>query len=685
MNTERIASKGGIRISILSFSLLLFLFTLVPGKNVFDWRVVYRPSEGFLNPVYVDQFETFLEEMAEHGYNAVFLGGVAMNKIHTADAQAKERVHQMIAKSAKLGITIIPMAQGQTTPHSVDTSFVEAFPNIGTPFTVSGKTATVTVPPVSIGDPGFETPFGTRWKGAKFEQDTKVKRSGNASYRIDNPGKKSWFYQEIPVTPHRTYELSIYVKLSKDVSNLKDIGFMVVKGKRAILRKRDSNRNRIGGSAKGGGWVLHTDEFYSMECSSVSLFVVAAGAKSGSGSIWFDDVMVKEVGLYQTVQRETLSPIVVQSNDGAKVYLEGVDYTVGEQQLEILPGSSISGGEKLKVNWSTRATSIMRVPPTAFCGAGAWDVVRQQIRTEDEWFQTSPARLMIYSEWRVAGWDPACIEDFNIASKGCGPYFGHVARETENLYRAANSNREVLVFNDSFDPYHNSKPSYLVTNGGTFGSWTGLSEKTIVVNWNVFFRKESMRFFAGMDDSNWNGYGVKKVRQRQIISSGAGPNYWIDWLSKLDTLEKEGLSDDAVIGIAFQQYGFNANYDKIGAMADYCKDAGRWGTGPIQFPTAGIAPAENSVGSKSLSLSISLKSHAGIRRLHFAIPHTGHIELSVFNLSGRKVARILDETMSSHTYGTDLKITSFPAGIYFVRLTLDGKEGGHITKKLIVL
>lgn len=667
-------------------SVILCVLSLpLHGKNIFHWRCVIRPDEPFTNPSGVNAFEKFLEEQVKpNDYNAVFFDGAPMSRLHTYDEKAKLRIHQMLAKAKQLQIAIIPGANGQGLPRGLGDGHEEAFSNNATPFKVSGGVALVDSPPVAVKDAGFETPPGQNWKcNGPFQQDFEIKRSGQSSARIINPRQYGQVTQRIPVTPHRTYELSVFMKLSKDVSSTKNIGFIVVAGGLPILKKRGSNRNRINASALGGGWFRHVDSFNSRHHSQVELRIITTEAKAGvQGTFWFDDVAVQEVGLYEIVRRASL-PVRVSSAAGKKEYVEGTDYHVGDRKLTIPEGSGISEGEALGVDWYGAATCDTRNASTAFCSEETWHEVGQQIARVDEWFQTPPAQLIKYSEWRTAGWDPACIQPFEIDNVGSGPYMGYVTQRTANMVQVANSNREVIIINDAYDPYHNSRSTYYAVNGGSLGSWSGLSEDLIIYNWNVHNKPKSLEFFAGTNNHSWPRFGVKESRQRQIVAAGSfGEGNWREWLSALDSLEAIGkLPDGSVIGINYQTY--RGAYGNVGAMADFFKAAGRWGTGPIQFPEAGIDKATLQLSRGNVSMQV-LRPSVNVRSLRFMVPANQGVELAIFDLRGQIVSKVMNERMAAGSYERKIDTSRMAPGVYFVRLAVVGERVSDATRKMVV-
>jgi plastocyanin len=68
--------------------------------------------------------------------------------------------------------------------------------------------------------------------------------------------------------------------------------------------------------------------------------------------------------------------------------------------------------------------------------------------------------------------------------------------------------------------------------------------------------------------------------------------------------------------------------------------------------------------------------------IEFALPHASHVLLTVSNLLGQEVARVLDKDESAGTHQVVFSPQGLPSGVYFYRL----KAGDFVqTKKLLLL
>lgn len=689
-----------------NFSLCAIVVLMAAGsayaKNMFEWRLVTLPSLGFKNAAQVQTASDYMARMKASGYNGLILGGGSITHLPKQPPEAKARIQQFVATAGHNGISIIPLSQGPDGNPFMDSTLVEAFPCKATAFAVAnGEARAKGDPSLAFANGGFEEDFSP-WQLDRnyFSIDSTVMRSGGASLRCDDPtANYVRANQNIKVKPYTAYRLSMWVKTQNIATHnnkygdwkCRDIAFTVQGGGVYIY----SDRYFKNGLSANTNWKLVQTHFHSLGNTSVKVSVQATRGHQYKGTVWYDDIAISEVGLCGAVIRENME-VVVKSTAG-KVFSEGSDYAIGEEKLTIPAGSSIKNGDKLLVDWYRMANVVSSRSNAAFCYQDIWAGMRKQIALEDEWFGVSSAKMMKYSEWRLAGWDPVCIQSYDINNIGSAGYTSAVANITNRLYKEANGSRIGLVYNDAYDPYHNSKAAYYVVNGGCAGSGYGLDEDIIVVNWcgSQHNRYKSLRFFAGTDGVSRPGWGVKTSRQRQILSTALGIPSWQQWMAQLDLAEEDGnLPDGSVIGITYHTYkAFPQYYDQIEHMAAVCDSAGRWGSGPIPFPkaTPGVPYDVTGVkreGSQIVIGDIALTTGNGVgskhRLLRFSIPDNKNVKLSIYDLQGKRVAILLDEQMAPNTYVRNLNVSNFAAGVYFASLEVKEKGVKRITLKLMV-
>ena len=60
--------------------------------------------------------------------------------------------------------------------------------------------------------------------------------------------------------------------------------------------------------------------------------------------------------------------------------------------------------------------------------------------------------------------------------------------------------------------------------------------------------------------------------------------------------------------------------------------------------------------------------------IRYALPITGHIDLSIYNMLGQKVATLVSEEQTAGNHKVNWDASNFPSGVYFCRLDADGLQ-----------
>ncbi len=69
--------------------------------------------------------------------------------------------------------------------------------------------------------------------------------------------------------------------------------------------------------------------------------------------------------------------------------------------------------------------------------------------------------------------------------------------------------------------------------------------------------------------------------------------------------------------------------------------------------------------------------------ISYSIPEGGHVSLSVYDIKGRKLETLVDETQAPGSYKVNFNASKYPSGIYFCRLNTE--NGYTDTKKMAVM
>lgn len=510
----------------------------------------------------VADLDGLMSRAADAGYNGFVLGdyGAQYQKLQNESAQYTANFQTVAAQAQTLGLTLIPYGLAEGDAVYWDRTTAEAVPVQGTPFVVSGSTASVQNAPNVVADPGFEASSSSAWStDSVCSVDTTVSHSGSASMRCDNPGLDDAYgharmYQTVNVTAFRAYQFSFWAKTSA-------INFGLTTD---ILGANGAEQNLGGGLGNGAsqatqGWTQYTINLMSFHNTQVSIYL-GAWAPGGTGSFWIDDVSVTEVGLANTLERPG-SPVTVTSQSGTTTYAEGTDFTVGDQQLTLPQGSAIRDGEALAVSWYQLADYFGDF--NSYCQANTWTLNTQFATGMDALFANGgphpPGMMFDFDEWRVMGWDPSCP-----AGQTAGQYLAATTAQMETLLWGIGPSYELYTWSDMYEPNENQNPQYYLSNGTLAGSQAGLDPRTVIMQW--IEGSGSLQYFSGL--------GL-----RGII---AGYYDSVDnvnaWLTDLDTAEAQGTL--GVVGFMYTTW--DANYSDLENVANAIKThvPNRWQSGP---------------------------------------------------------------------------------------------------------
>ncbi|GEM_PF-1466132 len=68
--------------------------------------------------------------------------------------------------------------------------------------------------------------------------------------------------------------------------------------------------------------------------------------------------------------------------------------------------------------------------------------------------------------------------------------------------------------------------------------------------------------------------------------------------------------------------------------------------------------------------------------INFTLPAFGNVELSIYDILGRKIQTVIDMPMEAGNYRADWNASAYPSGLYIARLQVGGEM---VTKKLVLL
>ncbi len=367
---------------------------------------------------------------------------------------------------------------------------------------------------------GFEAYRGDRPLGWKFVDkpgritfiDRKIRHGGRVSLRMEEIGRWDPVHghgracQSLEVKPFRYYHLSAWVRTE---------GFQAAGRVRILVLAPDGTslcflQPRIRPDMP---WRRVHVTFNTLDHQKVNVYLGVWGGKAGR--IWWDDIEIEPAGLVNLVRREG-APFRAVSPGGKVVYREGKDFTGAADPFlfhtprkagtwvwhtppfPLVPkGSRLAEGETVLLSYyhtafihTSQAMVCMSVP--ALYDLLAWQAkeVKQKVRPDGYFMQ--------HDEIRIQGWDKSCLD----RKMTPGEILADNVRRCVTILKKTDPGKPVYVWSDMFDPFHNARKKgryYLVRGEGPWwGSWKGLPESVIVVNWHRHQpgRLDSLKFFA---------------------------------------------------------------------------------------------------------------------------------------------------------------------------------------------
>src|SRR5438093_2919651 len=214
--------------------------------------------------------------------------------------------------------------------------------------------------------------------------------------------------------------------------------------------------------SRSDAWQKVAVAFNSLAYESVTVAPRVRG--SAGGKLRIEDLALEEIGLTNVLRRPG-TPLVVRGEASGEVYAEGRDFAPAADaqlnfrwdhegpEIEILPGSRIREGERLRVSYY-HGTSIYRgQTPVCMSEPKLYDIWRAQARLVHQ--RLRPAKyLLSMDEIRTAGSCEACKK----RSLTLGQLLGDCLTKQFQMLRESNPNAELLVWSDMLDPNHNANP-----------------------------------------------------------------------------------------------------------------------------------------------------------------------------------------------------------------------------------
>lgn len=208
-------------------------------------------------------------------------------------------------------------------------------------------------------------------------------------------------------------------------------------------------------------------------------------------------------------------------------------------------------------------------------------------------------------------------------------------------------------------------------NTSTTGSFSGPDTVTA---------GQTVSFTLTYTGTNSGTYGVDIAAKTGILAPGSSSAY-LKLLSD-ELVQKTGLT---VTSLTFSYTAPSTpGTDTLYATIDKGY-SGRWNwipnKGIVVKLATGITKEEGIVSGYSLKQNYPNPFNP-VTRIGFAIPKSEFVSISVFDIEGREVAKILNTTLQAGNYSVEWKADKITSGVYYYRI----KAGDFSqTKSMIVL
>jgi hypothetical protein len=475
-----------------SFSLVLILgffpWSLASAAALERW--IYCPQNLWVDKN-LDNLEALLRRAAKAGYTHVLLSDSKFSKLGDMDAHYFRNIERVKNLASELHLELVPALFSIGYSNDLlwhDPNLIEALPVRDALFVVKNSEARLQPDPV-VGLKGGDFADVSQWDW----KDPDVQPDNGAVVIRDPKGKPARIVQKLHLKPFRQYHISVRIK-SQEFHGTPEV--------KVLAGNRSLNFNSLRTKATQD-WTTHQVVFNSLEFSDASLYL---GCWDGrTGSLWFKDAKLEEVGLVNLVRRKG-TPLVVQKEDGP-ILTEGRDYAnVTDPNMGVHPwkGSydvwhlppliktSLPDGTRLRVSFYHVVT--VHDDQAMICPSEprTLELLRDQARRMHAAWKAR-GYMMSHDEIRVLNWCQACQR----RNLDAGAILADNVKSCIQILRQINPGGKIYVWSDMFDPNHNAHNDYYLVRGDLKGSWEGLDKEIIIVPWYFDKRKESLGFFAG--------------------------------------------------------------------------------------------------------------------------------------------------------------------------------------------
>eukprot|EP01113_Clastostelium_recurvatum_P008802 TRINITY_DN1418_c0_g1_i6.p1 TRINITY_DN1418_c0_g1~~TRINITY_DN1418_c0_g1_i6.p1 ORF type:complete len:590 (+),score=119.99 TRINITY_DN1418_c0_g1_i6:75-1844(+) len=451
-----------------------------------------------------------IDEARAAGYTGMVLADNALSDLNRPDFNTAT-LKEIVSYAESKGVKVTPTTANYGYSNSIvvfNRTWAEAQQSVGARFKVSGSSLLLqnSLPPLVNGN--FENGktgwFSLNDEGVTLDTDASHCHGGSACAVIEpNPtGKPQRLYQKITVVPYRTYHLRFWVKYTGLNSDIKISGY----GTGGIWRLM----NQVSRPSATQDWMMVDSTFISFESDTISLYI---GLGEHAGTVWVDDISAEEIALMNVMRRDG-TPLRIYNPVNNVTYNEGSDvYTISDPlsfphgQYDIyhtppvpkLPASTkLTQGEIVAIDYYAVIPSYKDATPACMTEPGVFDYLRTNMIQFTKYFNKSSGIMFTYDEIRHMHSCQRCQSKFPTA----GELLAWNTQQVSNIAEGVSPGIQLYVWSDMFDPVENAHDHYYDVPGTIAGSWLGLPDDMIIMNWHLGDGESAaLKFFAGMDST----------------------------------------------------------------------------------------------------------------------------------------------------------------------------------------